>query len=88
MRITRGYKSDQVEDRRGQRMGLGGGGGFGGGGIGLLGMLFKRFGIVGVLVGGAALYFMGAFSACQWRAGSRAAGGRAADGRAGVVRVR
>ena len=62
MRITRGYKSDQVEDRRGQRMAGLGGGGLGGGGINLLGMLFRRFGIVGVLAGGALLYFMGAFS--------------------------
>jgi uncharacterized protein len=58
MRITRGYKSDQVEDRRGQRF-AGGGGGLGGRGVGLLAVLFKRFGIVGVLVGGALLYFMG-----------------------------
>jgi uncharacterized protein len=60
MRITRGYKSDQVEDRRGQRF-AGGGGGLGGGGLNLLGWLFKRFGIAGVLVGGALLYFMGGF---------------------------
>src|SRR5688500_4955279 len=58
MRITRGYKSDQVEDRRGQGAfgrGLGGGGG----GIGLLFMLFQRFGLPGVLVGAAILYFSG-----------------------------
>jgi uncharacterized protein len=60
MRITRGYKSDQVEDRRGQRM-AGGGMGLAGGGLNLIGFLFKRFGIVGVLVGGALLYFMGGF---------------------------
>ena len=60
MRITRGYKSDQVEDRRGQRL-AGGGGGLAGGGLNLLGWAFKRFGIVGVLVGGALLYFMGGF---------------------------
>jgi uncharacterized protein len=62
MRITRGYKSDQVEDRRGQRMFGGGGGGLSGGAGNLLGLLFRRFGIVGVLAGGALLYFMGAFS--------------------------
>jgi predicted metalloprotease len=58
MRITRGYKSDDVEDRRGQRV-AGGGGGLGGGGANLLFMLFRRFGIGGVIVGGAFLYFAG-----------------------------
>jgi hypothetical protein len=58
MRIQRGYRSDQVEDRRNQPV-MGGLGGLGGGGASLLGWLFRRFGIVGVLVGGALLYFMG-----------------------------
>jgi hypothetical protein len=64
MRITRGYKSDQVEDRRAQGPTGGGGfgGGGGGGGVGLLVMLFQRFGLPGVLVGGAFLYFSGGFS--------------------------
>ena len=57
MRITRGYRSNQVDDRRDQPAMAGGG--LGGGGINLLGWLFRRFGIVGVLVGGALLYFMG-----------------------------
>ena len=57
MRITRGYKSDDVEDRRGQR--ALGGGGLGGGGANLLFSLFRRFGIGGVVVGAAFLYFMG-----------------------------
>ena len=59
MKITRGYRSENVEDRRGQRAGGFGGGGLSGGGLNLLGFLFRRFGIVGVLVGGAALYFFG-----------------------------
>jgi len=56
MRITRGYKSSNVDDRRAQ--GPTGGGG-GGGGINLLFMLFQRFGIPGVVVGAAFLYFSG-----------------------------
>jgi predicted metalloprotease len=60
MRIQRGYRSNEVEDRRDQAPMRGAGlGGLGGGGINLLGWLFRRFGIVGVLVGGALLYFMG-----------------------------
>jgi predicted metalloprotease len=57
MRITRGYKSEQVEDRRGES--TPGGGGLGGGGANLLIALFRRFGIPGVVVGAAFLYFAG-----------------------------
>jgi predicted metalloprotease len=54
MRWTRGYRSDQVEDRRNEpRFGVGGGGAP----IGLLFWLFSRFGLPGVLIGGALLYF-------------------------------
>jgi predicted metalloprotease len=56
MRWTRGYRSDQVEDRRHQRLG-GGGGGMANAGI--LFWLFSRFGLPGVLIGGALLYFAG-----------------------------
>jgi len=56
MKWTRGYRSNNVDDRRGER---GSAAGLGGAGAaGLLFMLFRRFGIVGVLVGGAALYFL------------------------------
>jgi predicted metalloprotease len=54
MRWTPGYRSDQVEDRRSQR-----GGGGGGPGIGILVWLFSRFGLPGLLIGGAVLYFAG-----------------------------
>jgi predicted metalloprotease len=56
MKWTRGYRSDQVDDRRDdvRSAGLGGGGG----GIALLFFLFRRFGVVGLLVGGAALFFL------------------------------
>jgi len=78
MRITRGYKSGNVEDRRGQRF-AGGGGGLGGGGLNLLGFLFKRFGIVGVLIGGALLYFMGGFGDLGGSSAPAAAPSSAAD---------
>jgi predicted metalloprotease len=55
MRWTRGYRSDQVEDRRSQAFGGGGGGP----GIGILFWLFSRFGLPGLLIGGALLYFAG-----------------------------
>ena len=58
MRFTRGYKSQQVDDRRGEGP-AGGGGGLSGGGANLLGALFRRFGLPGVLVGAALLYFTG-----------------------------
>jgi predicted metalloprotease len=58
MRWDSGHRSDDVIDRRGE----GGGGPVGaGGGIGILIWLFSRFGLPGVLVGGAilaAIYFM------------------------------
>ena len=54
MKWTPGYRSDDVEDRRGQG---GGGGGLSGGGLGLLFWLFKLFGLPGLLVGGAILFF-------------------------------
>lgn len=57
MRWTPGYKSDDVDDRRGEGPASAG---IGGGGIGILFWLFSRFGLPGVLVGGVALYFMGA----------------------------
>jgi predicted metalloprotease len=59
MRWTRGYRSDQVEDRRAQ--GFGGGRGVSAGGVGILFWLFQRFGLPGLLLGGVALYFMGGF---------------------------
>jgi predicted metalloprotease len=55
MRWTRGHRSEQVEDRRGEGGGLGGGGG----GLSVLVWLFSRFGLPGLLVGGALLYFAG-----------------------------
>jgi predicted metalloprotease len=54
MKWTPGYKSDNVEDRRGQG---GGGGGLSLGGIGMLGWLFRMFGLPGLLIGGAIMYF-------------------------------
>ncbi|MEY4578853.1 MAG: hypothetical protein RL701_3556 [Pseudomonadota bacterium] len=61
MRWTRGYSSDDVDDRRDEGPSSGG---FGGGGtpIALLFWLFSRFGLPGVLIGGAALYFMSSFA--------------------------
>jgi len=58
MRWTRGYQSEDVEDRRAQ------GGMFGGGGtpITLLVWLFSRFGLPGLLVGGGLLYLMSSTS--------------------------
>jgi uncharacterized protein len=55
MRWDRGYNSDDVDDRRGERPAMGGGGAP----IGILFWLFSRFGIPGVLIGGVALYFLG-----------------------------
>ena len=74
MRITRGYRSENVEDRRAQRAAGLGGGGLGGGGLNLLGWLFRRFGIVGVLVGGAALYFFGALDGSGGTSGLSSSG--------------
>jgi predicted metalloprotease len=58
MRIPRGYKSQQVDDRRGEEPPAGGGR-LSAGGTNLLGALFRRFGLPGVLVGAALLYFAG-----------------------------
>src|ERR1700759_5225891 len=55
MKWTPGYRSDDVEDRRGE--GGGGGGGFSSGGVGMLFTLFKLFGLPGLLVGGAIMFF-------------------------------
>ncbi|MET0282920.1 MAG: neutral zinc metallopeptidase [Polyangiales bacterium] len=52
MKWIPGYRSDDVEDRRGQ-----GGGGFSSGGVGMLFTLFKLFGLPGVLIGGAIMFF-------------------------------
>lgn len=50
MRFNKGYRSDDVIDRRGQRSARGGGGG-GGMALGLIGMLLRsRFGWVGVIL--------------------------------------
>ncbi|MEY2933688.1 MAG: hypothetical protein RL033_4437 [Pseudomonadota bacterium] len=58
MRIPEGYRSKQVDDRRGEGP-TGGGGGLSSGGVNILGFLFRRFGIPGVLAGAAFLYFTG-----------------------------
>ncbi len=60
MKISRGYRSGNVEDRRGQS-GPGASGGFSTASIGVLALLFRRFGIVGVLVGVFAMYLLGNF---------------------------
>jgi predicted metalloprotease len=54
MKWIPGYRSNDVEDRRGQ-----GGGGFSAGGVGMLFWLFKMFGVPGVLIGGALMFFGG-----------------------------
>jgi predicted metalloprotease len=74
MRWTRGYRSDQVEDRRAQGPS---GGGISAGSVGILVWLFQRFGLPGVLLGGVALYFFGAFGNGS---GSGLSGDRAASG--------
>ncbi|MEY4548162.1 MAG: hypothetical protein RL685_4357 [Pseudomonadota bacterium] len=58
MRIPEGYRSKQVDDRRGEGP-TGGGGGLSSGGANILSFLFRRFGIPGVLAGAAFLYFTG-----------------------------
>jgi predicted metalloprotease len=55
MRWTRGYQSDNVDDRRDDGPARAGGGP----GLGVLMWLFSRFGLPGVLIGGALLYFAG-----------------------------
>jgi hypothetical protein len=54
MKWTPGHESSDVEDRRAQGPASAG---MGGGAISLLFFLFRRFGVVGVLIGGAALFF-------------------------------
>src|SRR5690242_8909460 len=70
MRVPRGYKSNQVDDRRGEELPAGGGG-LSAGGANLLGLLFRRFGLPGVLVGAAVLYFAGRLEPGGDAAGSR-----------------
>ncbi len=74
MKITRGHRSNDVEDRRGQSAPSGGGGGLSGGGLNLLSFLFRRFGFPGVIVGVALLYFAGRFG------GSEGLGGGSSQG--------
>ena len=57
MRFGGRRTSRTVESQRGQS--FGGGGGFGGGGAMLLGMVFSRFGIGGVIVVFLILMFLG-----------------------------
>src|SRR4029078_11104185 len=70
MRVPRGYKSSQVDDRRGEEPPAGGGG-VSAGGASLVGLLFRRFGLPGVLVGAAVLYFAGRLDPGGGAAGSR-----------------
>jgi predicted metalloprotease len=59
MRWTRGYSSDQVDDRRNESPAMSG---MGGSAFGILFWLFSRFGIPGVLIGGAALFLLSRFN--------------------------
>ncbi|HEX2678864.1 MAG TPA: neutral zinc metallopeptidase [Polyangiales bacterium] len=68
MRYDQDYKSDNVDDRRGDRPPALGGGGLSGGGANLLFVLFQRFGIGGVVVGAVVLYLANNFSS---RSGSQ-----------------
>jgi predicted metalloprotease len=81
MRWDRGHQSNDVEDRRAEGASGGGfqGAGLGGGAIQLLFFLFRRFGIVGVLVGGAALYFLGGLSSSGSQLSGAASGAQGAD---------
>jgi predicted metalloprotease len=54
MKWTRGYRSDQVDDRRNEVSAAG----LSGGALQLLFFLFRRFGILGLLAGGALLFFL------------------------------
>ena len=74
MRVPRGYKSSQVDDRRGEEVPAGRGG-LSAGGANLLGLLFRRFGLPGVLVGAAVLYFAGRLDPGGSAAGSRSHSG-------------
>jgi predicted metalloprotease len=58
MRWTKGRRSEQLEDRRGQAPARAG---VSGGGASILLFLFRKFGFVGLLAGAAALYFLGGF---------------------------
>jgi uncharacterized protein len=68
MKWTRGYRSDQVDDRRDEVRSAG----LGGGGISLLFFLFRRFGVVGLLIGGAALFFLSRSGSPSMLSGERA----------------
>jgi uncharacterized protein len=67
MRWTPGQQSNDVEDRRGDSPASAG---LGGGAISILFFLFRRFGIVGVLVGGAALFLFSQFGSSSRLTGS------------------
>jgi uncharacterized protein len=71
MKWTRGYRSEQVDDRRGEMRAAG----LGGGGISLLFFLFRRFGVVGLLIGGAVLFFLSRGGAPSMLTGERASSG-------------
>jgi predicted metalloprotease len=71
MKWTRGYRSDQVDDRRDEVRSAG----LGGGGISLLFFLFRRFGVVGLLIGGAALFFLSRSGSPSMLSGERASPG-------------
>jgi uncharacterized protein len=75
MRFQRGYRSSDVEDRRGDAAPVRGAG-LSGGSSQLLGALFRRFGLPGVLAGAAFLYFTGQFQL----GGGDATGSRARSG--------
>jgi hypothetical protein len=68
MKWTRGYRSDQVDDRRDEVRSAG----LGGGGISLLYFLFRRFGVVGLLIGGAAVFFFSRSGSPSMLSGERA----------------
>jgi predicted metalloprotease len=81
MRWTRGYSSDQVDDRRGEGPASAG---MGGAGVGILFWLFSRFGLPGLLVGGVVLYFAsnigtGGSTPATARGGEQATGAAAND---------
>jgi predicted metalloprotease len=75
MKWTPGYKSDNVEDRRGAS---GGGGGMSLGGIGMLAWLFKLFGLPGLLIGGAIMFFGSGLLNGGGGSSTSAAGGQSA----------
>lgn len=76
MRWIPGRRSEQLEDRRGQ---MAGGGGVSAGAVHLLAFLFRKFGIVGVVLGGGALYLLSNFG------GGGSQEGLSADGRSGAA---